>query len=177
MSSSVTPISTLHHSSVVPHNQLAAGRMDANRTEAKESWEQSAYKPRAVLFLPCISQAGCVCVRVGCCLLPAGRSVEAKEVGVRDELTVPLSGCPFWLPAALSLWWELSFLLSCAIAVSRLNLQLFFFFSFFKVGSCHIGFVNAQGGGGGVAVVLTSLTFLCSLLCCPLPLPTSSLTP
>lgn len=142
MSSSVTPISTLHHSSVVPHNQLAAGRMDANRTEAKESWEQSAYKPRAVL-LPCISQAGCVCVRVGCCLLPAGRSVEAKEVGVWDELTVPLSGCPFWLPAAFSLWWELSF--CWAVPSQFLNTICNFFFGG-GGGSCHICFVNTQGG-------------------------------
>lgn len=120
-------ISTLLHSSVLPHYHLAVGGMDANGTEAKESWEQSAYTPQGVFFLPCISQAGCFCVRVGCCLYPTGRSVEVKEVGVWDELADPLSCCPFWLPAALSPWWELRFAELKAITVSQLKLQQFHF--------------------------------------------------
>ena len=111
--------------SVIPHNQLAVGGTDVKRTEAKESWEQSAYPPQEVFFLPCVSHASCVCVRVVCCLRPTGRSAKVKEVGEWDELEAPFSCCPFWLPAASSLWEELCcWERCCHVASSDLDIPV-----------------------------------------------------
>lgn len=56
--------------------QLSVGR------RKNESWELSVCTPRGVVFLlPCISQAGCFCVRGGCRSNPTGESAEVKEVG------------------------------------------------------------------------------------------------
>lgn len=80
--------------------QLSVGR------RKNESWELSAWTPRGVFFLlPCVSQAGCFCVRGGCCLNPTGGSAEVKEVGYWGWASRPrFRDDPFWLPAAFSLW-------------------------------------------------------------------------
>lgn len=46
LSSSVTPFLLSATPSVIPHCELALGGMDAKSTEAKEPWEQSAFKPQ-----------------------------------------------------------------------------------------------------------------------------------
>lgn len=72
--------------------QLSVGR------RKNESWELSAYTPRGGVFLlPCISQAGCFCVRGGCRLNPTGGSPEVKEIGDRgwaSRLVTTLFGFP-----------------------------------------------------------------------------------
>lgn len=88
------------------HYQLAMGRVDVRRTEAKEFWEQNACTPHEVLFLPFLSHASCNFVRVGCCSYPTGRSAKVKEV--QDEPGVPLFSVLFGF--LLSLWGILAFL-------------------------------------------------------------------
>lgn len=73
LSSSVTVFSLLH-SSALTHCHPAAGGIDANRREGKESWEHSAYAPQGVPFLPCVSQhTASVCVSAAASIPLGGR--------------------------------------------------------------------------------------------------------